>query len=64
MTAKFHIIFAQIMRINTSSPCQLERQPDELIKIRTAEEGGDDEIAEKAPREITLYRLERLFGIG
>lgn len=36
---------------------QLNPQPGDVIRIRSADEGGDDEVAEQAPREITLYRV-------
>ena len=38
------------------SPLQLDRKDGEKVTVKSAEEGGDDELAESTPREITLYR--------
>ncbi|KAL5262308.1 hypothetical protein ACHWQZ_G007886 [Mnemiopsis leidyi] len=36
---------------------QLDRKNGEKVTVKSAEEGGDDELAESTPREITLYRV-------
>ncbi|XP_063673911.1 advillin-like isoform X3 [Bolinopsis microptera] len=36
---------------------QLNREDGEKVTIKSAEEGGDDEMAEAAPREIALYQV-------
>ena len=42
--------------VNIYPLAQLNREDGEKVTIKSAEEGGDDEMAEAAPREITLYQ--------